>query len=250
VAIITTNRPEVLNALHDPSWKELYAAYEAAEGDANVRVIVATGAGERAFSTGWDLREATEITAVAGTDAASKLMEGSSRFYSGLPTTKPVIGAINGFCVAGGLEYALMCDILVAVETAEFGLQEVRWAIIPGGGGTQRLPRKIPTNIALEAILTGDRFDAQTAHRYGLVNHVVPREQLMEKALAIANTIARRGPLAVRACRRAIHEGLDLPLREGLELEDALSEDVIRSEDAKEGPRAFVEKREPHFQGR
>ena len=190
VAIITINRPAVLNSLHEGAWGELIAAFRQADRDREVRAIVVTGAGERAFSTGWDLNEAAEIAAGAADLDLEVVSANSRRFYRGPATWKPVIAAVNGFCVAGGLEFALMCDIIVAVDSALFGLQEVGWAIIPGGGGTQRLPLKMPVNLALEAILTGDRFDAQTAHRVGLVNHVVPREQLMEKALSIANTIA------------------------------------------------------------
>lgn len=252
VATITINRPNMLNALHTEAYRELMRAYREAEADPAVRVVIATGAGDRAFCTGWDLNEAGKVSAAAE-DPAFDVREAQNvtdRFYTGLFTTKPVIGAINGYAIAGGFEYLLMCDLVVASETAQFGLQEVRWAIMPGGGGTVRLPRKVPANIANEIVLLGDRFDAATAHRFGLANWVVPPEQVMPKALEVAATLCRRGPLGVRNAKRSLANAIDHQLQAAIQEEQRLFAELLATEDAREGPRAFLEKRDPVYHGR
>jgi E-phenylitaconyl-CoA hydratase len=166
-----------------------------------------------------------------------------------LPIYKPIIAAINGYCLAGGLELALTCDIRIATPEARFGLPEVRWAIMPGAGGTQRLPRSIPQAWANYMILTAEQIDAETASRIGLISHIVPREELLDCAFQIANTICERGPLAVRTAKEAILRGQDMPLDHGLAYEDVLLGRLMATEDAKEGPRAFAEKRKPEYRG-
>ena len=163
---------------------------------------------------------------------------------------KPIIAAINGYCLAGGLEIALACDIRIASETATFGLTEVSRGIIPVAGGTQRLPKLIPLGKSLEMILTGERIDAQEAYRIGLVNRVVPTGQLLPEAMRLAERICANAPLAVKAAKEAVYRGMNLPLSEGLWLEQQLADPVCQSEDAKEGPRAFFEKRPPVFKGK
>jgi len=161
-----------------------------------------------------------------------------------------MIAAINGHCLAGGLELALRCDIRVAAEHATFGLPEPTRAIMPGAGGTQRLPRAIPLAFAMEILLVGGRIDAPTALRWGLVSHVVPLAELMAKAEEIANAICECGPLAVRGIKQAAYQGLDMTLEEGLALEAKLMADVLRTEDARQGPLAFAQKRKPEYKGR
>ncbi|MHA1210341.1 MAG: enoyl-CoA hydratase/isomerase family protein [Candidatus Freyarchaeota archaeon] len=163
---------------------------------------------------------------------------------------KPIIAAINGYCLAGGLEIALACDIRIASENAVFGLTEARLGIMPGAGGTQRLPRLIPLAKALEMMMLAERIDAQEALRIGLVNKVVPLPELMPTAMETAQRLCEMGPLAVRAIKKAVLRGLEMPLREGLMLEQYLAEPLRQSEDAKEGIRAFIEKRKPKFKGK
>ena len=168
----------------------------------------------------------------------------------GVTRWKPVIAAINGFCLGGGLELARSCDIRVATENSSFGLAEVTRAIIPGAGGTQRLPRLIPIGIAMEMLLTGKRIGAEEAHRWGLINRVVPAGQHIAAAEEIAETLLNNGPLAMRAIKEAALRGLDMPLEDGFRLEWLLSRLIRDTEDAKEGPRAFAEKRSPAYKGR
>jgi E-phenylitaconyl-CoA hydratase len=161
--------------------------------------------------------------------------------------TKPAIAAIQGHCIAGGLELAMACDIRLCTPDSRFGLAEVRWGVLPGGGGTQRLPRLVPVGYALEMILTGDTIDAERAERIGLVNRIVTAETLLDTAFALAQRIAANGPLAVRAAKRAVQHGLDRSLQEGLALEGALQKQLLQSNDAEEGLRAFAERRRPVF---
>jgi enoyl-CoA hydratase/carnithine racemase len=163
---------------------------------------------------------------------------------------KPIIAAIHGYCLAGGLELALSCDIRIAAENAQFGLPEPKRAIIPGATGTQRLPRVVPLAFAMELLLTGDRYDAETALRFGLVSRVVPRDRLMATAEELAQTIAANGPLAVRAIKQAALMGRDLPFQEGLALESELAGKIFRTADALEGPTAFAQKRKPEYRGK
>ncbi|MFN3286777.1 MAG: enoyl-CoA hydratase/isomerase family protein, partial [bacterium] len=168
----------------------------------------------------------------------------------GLEIWKPMIAAVNGFCLAGGLELALACDIRLASPNATFGLTEVRWAIMPGAGGTQRLPRAVPLARAMEMILMAQTIDAEEAYRIGLVNKVVPLPELMPTAIQWAQTLCERGPLAVRAAKEAVIRGLSMPLADGLRLEAFLSAGLRQTEDAVEGPKAFAEKRKPEFKAR
>ncbi|HEY8491889.1 MAG TPA: enoyl-CoA hydratase-related protein [Dehalococcoidia bacterium] len=245
IAVITINRPESMNAIDPQTSQELYDAWCDFRDDGELWVAILTGAGDRAFSAGNDL----VATARGGGPGAMRHVPfgGNTRDFV---TWKPTIAAINGYCLAGGLEMALACDIRIAAEHAQFGLPEVRWAIIPGAGGTQRLPRAIPLALAMEMILTGERIDAQRALQAGLVSRVVPADQLMPTALEVAETICKRGPLAVRSAKESIMRGLDMTLQQGLDLEAMFSARVWASEDAREGPRAFAEKREPQYKGR
>jgi len=257
VAYITINRPEVRNALDPETNREMGRVWAQFRDDPDAWVAVLTGAGDKAFCAGADLKtlipqQSAEAHGVRRTADAGDGGEPSS--FGGITgdfvTWKPIIAAINGYCLAGGLELALACDIRLASTNAQFGLAEVRWALIPGAGGTQRLPRTVPLGIAMEMILTGNSIDAQEAYRIGLVNRVLPLPDLLPAATELAETIASRGPLAVRAAKRAILEGLSLPLRDGLALERRLFAEVLQTEDAMEGPRAFAEKRQPQYRGR
>ena len=245
VAVITINRERGLNAMDAQTSRELFEAMSAYREDGDLRAAILTGAGRRAFSTGMDL-----VASAAGENQlqAGKLPVGG--FTKRFPLHKPLIAAINGYCLAGGLELALACDIRICVPEARFALAEVRWALIPGAGGTQRLPRAIPQAWANYMILTGEQIDAETARQVGLASHVVPADELMDRALAIGTMIAERGPLAIRAAKEVILRGLDMPLDHGLALEDEVIFRIIETEDAKEGPRAFAEKRPPVYHGR
>jgi len=244
---ITLNRPERLNAIDDDMAKALGTAFEEFEADKDQWVAI-LGARGRAFCTGNDL----ESMSRGGSGANAGPRPGShGRGFASIakrfPLYKPVIAAINGYAVAGGLELALVCDILVAADTAKFGLTEVRWSLVPTGGGTQRLPRSIPRAWANYMILTGEQISADQAREIGLVSHVVPGDEVMTTAREIAETILSRGPLAVWAAKESMLRGQDMPLEQGLAYEDAISAQVLRSSDAKEGPLAFIEKRPPNF---
>jgi E-phenylitaconyl-CoA hydratase len=246
VAVLTINREPQLNAINAQTSSEMYRAWEDFRDDDNLRVAILTGMGQKSFSTGMDL---------VATAKGENQFEGGrpvpfGGFTKRMPIYKPIIAAINGFCLAGGMELALTCDIRICSPDARFGLPEVRWAIMPGAGGTQRMPRAIPQAWANYLILTGEQMDAETALRAGLVSHIVPKDELMDRAHQIANTICERGPLAVRAAKEAISRGLDMPLDHGLALEDLLLGRLMATQDAKEGPRAFAEKRKPEYQGR
>lgn len=246
VAVLTINREPQLNAINAQTSSEMYRAWEDFRDDDNLRVAILTGMGQKSFSTGMDL---------VATAKGENQFEGGrpvpfGGFTKRMPIYKPIIAAINGFCLAGGMELALACDIRICTPEARFGLPEVRWAIMPGAGGTQRMPRAIPQAWANYLILTAEQIDAETALRAGLVSHIVPKDELMDRAHQIANTICERGPLAVRAAKEAISRGLDMPLDHGLALEDLLLGRLMATQDAKEGPRAFAEKRKPEYQGR
>lgn len=248
VAIITIDRPEVMNAL-DPEHNEaLTAAFERYEREDSIRAAVLTGAGATAFSAGADLRKLIPPfrDAVRAGHSPPWVLGGITDRVSG----KPKIAAVNGHALAGGLELALACDIRIASINATFGLAETKWGLIPGAGGTQRLPRAIQLGPAMEMILTGEPVDAEQALRWGLVNRVLPSNRLLPEAITLAKAVAARGPLAVRAARAAILQGLGCGLADGLELERQHFLDVIRTDDAAEGATAFTEKRIPQFQGR
>jgi enoyl-CoA hydratase/carnithine racemase len=249
IAYVTINRPEKLNAIDPATSSEMLDCFTDFREDDALWVAILSGAGDRAFSTGNDLVATArrQTGAAEGRPVRPAAFGGITR---GFECYKPIIAAIHGYCLAGGLEIALACDIRIASEDAQFGLPEPTRAIIPGAGGTQRLPRIIPQAIAMKILLTGGRIDAATALRAGLVSDVVPRDQLMAKAREIAEEVCGCGPLAVRAIKEAVVRGRELPLAEALEVETELSRRVSRTEDAREGPLAFAEKRRPNYLGR
>lgn len=253
VAVLTIDRPKVHNALDFETSDALVDAWKRFRDEDDLRVAVLTGAGERAFCAGADLKGVGDFyksLTSAQRLRRSELVPGLGGITKNLPIDKPIIAAVNGHCLAGGLEVALSCDLRIASDNATFGLPEVTRGIIPGAGGTQRLPRLIGPERALDLILTGRRIDAREAERIGLVTRVVAAGELRAESLAVARAIAENGPLAVRAAKAAVWRGLDVTLEEGLRLEQLLAEPVRQSEDAQEGPRAFLEKRKPEFKGR
>jgi enoyl-CoA hydratase len=247
VATITLNRPDVLNAQNNAMRLELVDAFARLRVDDAVRVIVITGAGERAFSAGADIREFLEPPVPTRFREERKRLD-----YRGEMDRcpQPIIAAIRGYALGGGLELALACDIRIAAEDAQLGLTEINLGIIPGGGGTQRLPRLVGRGKALELILTGARVPAAEALRIGLVERVVPVAELMPTTQALARSIAEKAPVALRYAKEAVVSGLGLPLADGLRLENDLSTLLRTTEDRVEGARAFVEKREPKWSGR
>ncbi len=253
IAIITINRPEAMNAIDPETSEELGKAWLDFRDDPNLWVAILTGAGDKAFSAGADLKKMIPFLATLS-PFERKEREDKYPGFGGITRTlniwKPMIAAINGFCLAGGLEMALACDLRVAAEHATFGLVEVSRGIIPGAGGTQRLPRMIPVAKALEIILMAKRIDAQEALRLGLVNKVVPGPEVMPTAIQMAEAILENAPLAVRAAKEAIIRGLSMPLEEGLRLESTLQSYLLLTEDAVEGPKAFAEKRKPQYKAR
>jgi len=246
VATITLNRPDVHNAMNERMREELTRCFgDLAQADA-ARVVVVTGAGERAFSAGADIRE------FVVPQVPVRFRENRRRvdFRAAMDRCgQPIIAAIRGWALGGGLELALACDIRIAAEDAQLGLTEVNLAIIPGGGGTQRLPRLVGRGKALEMILTGARVDAREALRIGLVERVVPTAEVLTAALGLARTLAERAPVALRYAKEAVVKGLALPLEDGLRLEADLSTLLRTTEDRVEGAKAFLEKRKPRFTG-
>ena len=247
LAVVTVNRPDKLNALNRQTLEDLSKAFDAAEHDPDVKAVVVTGAGEKAFVAGADIGEIADLDAQAGRSFA---LFGQTLFRAIETFPKPVIGAVNGFALGGGCELAMACHIRIASETASFGQPEVNLGVIPGYGGTQRLARLVPKGVALELLLTGDRIDARRAYEIGLVNAVVPKEELMAKAEVLARKIAGKAPVAARHCLEAVHAGLDMPLEEGCYLEATLFGLCCATQDMKEGTRAFMEKRKAEFRGR
>ncbi|HEX6083773.1 MAG TPA: enoyl-CoA hydratase-related protein [Thermoanaerobaculia bacterium] len=247
ILVITIDRPKVLNALNAETVAEIGAAFDAARDDASVKAVILTGGGEKAFVAGADIRELAEMTPVTGKEIAQK---GQRVFRNIERFPKPVIAAVNGFALGGGCELALACHIRIASDRAQLGLPEVTLGIIPGYGGTQRMARLLGKGKALELILTGDRIGAEEALRIGLVNKVVPADELMTAAEEMAGTIAKRGPLAVRAAIEAVMSGSDMPFEEGQLLEATLFGLLASTEDMKEGMGAFLEKRAANFGGK
>jgi enoyl-CoA hydratase/carnithine racemase len=247
IAYVTVNRPKVLNALNTPTWKDLRTAFENARDDATVRGVILTGAGNRAFIAGADIGELAQVTAFAA--------ETSSRFGQDVLNLienlgKPVVAAINGFALGGGCETAMACTIRIAVDTAKFGQPEVTLGLVPGGGGTQRLPRLVGKGRALQLILSGDIINAPEAYRIGLVNDVVPAAELIARAEAILKKIAANAPIAVKFGLEAVNRGLETSQAEGFLLEASYFGLCAATEDKKEGTSAFLEKRAPQFHGR
>ena len=247
IAYVTVNRPKVLNALNTPTWKDLRTAFEIARDDATVRGIILTGAGNKAFIAGADISELAKVTAFEA--------EQSSRFGQEVLDLienlgKPVIAAVNGFALGGGCETAMACTLRLAVETAKFGQPEVALGLLPGGGGTQRLPRLVGKGHALQLILSGEMISAQEAYRIGLVNEIVPAAGLIGRAEAILKKIAANAPIAVKLSLEAVNKGLETSQGEGLALEASYFGLCAATEDKKEGTTAFLEKRAPQFHGR
>jgi enoyl-CoA hydratase/carnithine racemase len=247
IAYVTVNRPKVLNALNTPTWSDLRRAFERARDDATVRGVILTGAGAKAFIAGADISELAKVTAFEA--------EQSSRFGQGVLDLienlgKPVIAAVNGFALGGGCETAMACTLRLAVETAKFGQPEVALGLIPGGGGTQRLPRLVGKGRALQLILSGDMISAEEAYRIGLVNEIVPAADLIARAEAILTKIAANAPIAVEFALEAANKGMETSQAEGLLLEASYFGLCAATEDKKEGTSAFLEKRAPQFHGR
>jgi len=250
VGILTLNRPEALNAM-TPELLDLLDAYlTQIEADAGIRAVILTGSGEKAFCVGADLK-ARQQEFAGGEVSADPFAERVRRVFAHIERLpRPVIAAINGFCLGGGLELALTADLRVAAAEARFGFPEAKVGSMPGAGGTQRLPRLVGPARAKELMFLGDHVDAETALRLGLVNRVVPRAELPGATLELARTIGQRAPLSLAAIKVAINSALDVPLAEGLALEQEQFAAVRTSEDRKEGIAAFLEKREPQFAGR
>ena len=246
VAVVTMNRPEKRNALDGQMRCAFIGAIEGINRDPAVRAVVITGAGDKAFVAGADIGEFEGRSPVD----QWRVMKAPTVFDALERSPKPVIAAVNGYCLGGGMELALACDIRIASRAARFGQPEVNLGIIPGGGGTQRLPRIIGLGAALRLILTGEMVGADEALRLGLVEEVVEPEQLLERAMTMAQTIASKSPVAVSAAKEATRAALSLPLADGLKLETALFELCFSSEDKVEGVRAFLEKRAANFPGR
>lgn len=249
VGVATLNRPEALNAITVGMLEELERSLDAAEGDAGIRAVVLAASGEKAFCVGADLKAlAAEYE---GDLPPADLTAAIHRAFGRLETSpRPVVAAIRGYCLGGGLELALAADLRVAAEDARFGLPEARIGSIPGGGGTQRLPRLIGLARAKELMLTGEQIDAAEAYRIGLVNRVVPAAALLDEAVGLAAGMARLAPLALARIKEAANGAADLPLEQGLRLEQACHDSLWTSEDRREGIRAFLEKRDPDFRGR
>jgi enoyl-CoA hydratase/carnithine racemase len=247
IAYVTVNRPKVLNALNTPTWTDLQTAFEDAKADASVHGVILTGAGDKAFIAGADISELANVDAY---DA-----EESSRFGQGVLDLienlgKPVIAAINGFALGGGCETAMACTMRIAAEHAKFGQPEVKLGLLPGGGGTQRLPRLVGKGRALQLILTGETISAQEAYRIGLVNEVVAAASLIDRAETILKQIAANAPIAVKFSLEASNKGMDTSQAEGFALEASYFGICAATEDKKEGTSAFLEKRAPQFHGR
>jgi enoyl-CoA hydratase len=246
VALITINRPEKRNALNIQTRAEGAAALDELRDDESVGVVVFTGAGDKAFIAGADIGEFAGRTSLTQRD----VMMGRSLFTSIDSFPKPIIAMVNGYCLGGGCELALSCDLRIASETASFGQPEINLGIIPGGGGTQRLTRLVGEGKAMEMILTGDIIDAHTAYNIGLVNMVVAASDLEAKTMEMANRIAEKSPIALRMAKEAVKIASRSNLDEGLRREVDLFALCFSSEDKDEGVKAFLEKRKPQFKGR
>jgi len=245
VAVVTINRPDKRNALNQATRDEILKVFDDLSA-AEARVVVVTGAGEKAFIAGADISEFEGRTALSQRDVMKlrRIFDAVEEF------PKPVIAMINGFCLGGGLEFAMACDIRVASDSAKLGQPEINLGIIPGGGGTQRLTRLVGEGKAMELILTGDLIDAAEAKVLGLVNDVVPAAQLRERVMGIAAKMAEKSPIALRMAKEAVKSAARMNLREGLERETDLFCLTFSSEDKAEGVRAFFEKRKPNYKGK
>jgi enoyl-CoA hydratase len=257
IAYLTVNRPEVHNAMNPEAIVQLADAWQRVNQDDDVRVAIVTGAGDKAFSAGADLARMIPLLTGARKpedEWDQRLKEnrrlGDHALLRGYDVDKPIIAAVNGFCIAGAFELMQATDLRVAADHARFGLQEVKWAIIPASGSLVRLPRQMPYCKAMEILLTGNLIDAHEAHRLGLVNYVVPAGEVMAKAEELAAAIAANGPIAVRAIKEGVRRAVGHTFEEGFKIENEVARPVMKSEDAREGPRAFMEKRKPNYKGR
>src|ERR1700759_939919 len=247
IAYVTVNRPKVLNALNTPTWKDLRTAFEDARDDVKVRGVILTGAGNKAFIAGADISELAKVTAF-GAEQSSRFGQEVLDLIENLG--KPVIAAINGFALGGGCETAMACTIRIAVDSAKFGQPEVTLGLVPGGGGTQRLPRLVGKGRALQLILSGEMISAQEAYRIGRVNEIGPAADLITRAEAILNKIGSNAPVAIKFALEAANKGLETSQSEGLQLEASYFGLCAATEDKNEGTSAFLEKRVPLFHGR
>jgi len=246
VAVLTINRPDKLNALNNKVHEEGVSVLDELRDDESVRVLVITGAGERSFIAGADIKEFQDKTPVAQREIFQK-----RTLFNSIDTfPKPVIAMVNGFCLGGGNELALACDLRICSENAKFSQPEINLGLIPGGGGTQRLTRLIGEGRSMEIMLTGDMIDAETALRFGLVNHIYPAAELEEKTMALANKIAEKAPIALQLAKEAVKFASRSNLDEGLRREVDLFALCFATEDKEEGVSAFLEKRKPEFKGR
>ena len=247
IATITLNWPERLNAMDAEHYRLLSEAWIRVRDDPAVRVAIITGAGERAFSTGADIKS---FLTTPSTLEDMWLTQRDLLLNRGLEVWKPIIAAVNGYCIGGGMTLMLATDIRIAADHATFGVAEVKRGIIAGNGGTQRIMAQLPYPIAMEMLLTGDSINAEAAARWGLVNKVVPMSALMDTALDYARRIAANAPLAVQAAKELALRSMDVDLQSGLRIEQVMNRMLQFTEDAKEGPAAFAEKRRPEFKGR
>jgi enoyl-CoA hydratase len=247
IAYVTINRPKVLNALNMATMEELRAAFHDIKNDANVRVVIVTGAGDKAFIAGADIAELNQNDAITAKEYTHR---GQSVLNLIENLGKPVIAAINGFALGGGCEVAMACSFRIASENAKLGQPEVRLGLIPGYGGTQRLPRLVGKGVAMQLLVTGEMISAQEALRIGLLNEVTAPGDLISSAEAIAKKIIANGPLAVRYAMEAVNKGVEGSLAEGLYIEAVLFGMACATEDEKEGTKAFLEKRPAQFKGK
>ncbi len=256
IAYITFNRPERRNAWDAETMCRLADAWKDFDQDDSLRVAIVTGAGDKAFSVGADLEQLIPLW-TGGRKPQNEWEERAvtdrkltaHTLMRGFPMYKPIVAAVNGYCLAGGAELLWATDIRIASEDASFGLSEAKRALVPAGGSMVRLPRQIPYAKAMEILLTGDRISAQEAYNFGLVNYVVPAADVLPAAEKFARTLAANGPIALRKIKEAVVRTSGVPLSEAFKIETECAQEVMQSEDAKEGPRAFIEKREPKYTG-
>jgi enoyl-CoA hydratase len=246
VAVVTVNRPDKLNALNDETMAELESAFTVIAGDAQVKGVILTGAGEKAFVAGADISELAQETPVEGRERSLRGQRVLDRIER---LGKPVVAAVNGFALGGGCELAMACHVRIAADGARLGTPEVKLGLMCGYAGTQRLPRLVGRGRALELLLTGEMVDAQEAMRIGLVNRVVPRDKLLGEAEALLRKMLANGPLSLRFTLQAVGAGLEMPFAEAQDHEATLFGLICASGDMREGTRAFLEKRPPKFQG-